>query len=1576
MRLKALLLYVLISVLSLNLLSQDLPPKLRHYTSRDGLLSSQVTSISQDKNGFLWASFRNGITRFNGYEFENFTKLINKSSESILYNQVVAHSSGSLLLGTSNNGMIIYDPHNNQSKVFEHQESDETTIGSSQVTKILEDSKGRVWVGTWFGLNLFDPINEEFTRYPFGTKASDDIYNYSAIEDIIEDIKGNIWIATWGGGLHQFLPEQEKFRHYEHFDPSAKKNLWIRAIEPLNDSQLLLGTIGDGLLIFDIPTETFKEINFYPEGKADGFRRIPDLAIVEENELWIGTEEGLIIFDLETKNSHLVSNSGGKDQSILSKYINRLFQDNHGGVWIAAGGLSYYNKSASKFKLFKPGYNYSSKNNETYAFLELSEKEVWVSQNNEIAIWNRNDNSIRFQDYFDGIATFLFKSGKKVFAAIQHNGLQILDLTTMKVSKILIATDPSNGLLISQIQSMEMDADGNLWIGYIEGLTIYRASDGKFLHFQEDQDHPLGLASKAVNNVTIDSNGDIWFLNHRNFMRIKKIDKVLLEKGGPAGIIKDKTLYEFERIGQQDVINRFVAAKDNDLYFCGIQGIYIYDRKSLTQKQILKTEGVTSQSIRSVAVDYQNGAWIGTDNGLGYINLKTNELTTFYEEDGLQSDLFEKNASLKLSDGSVLMGGSQGFNAIQPDKIELNPYAPPIFVTDILIYNQSLTVTQQDSANIALGSIPTSASYLEELVLSHNQNSITFELSSMNFLYPEKNEILVKLDGFDNVWTELKHRRFISYNNLPEGEWLVLNVKSANNNGIWNHTPTTLRIYITPPIYSRAWFRLLVIVFIGMVILALYKLRVRTLKENQKNLELEVQIRTAEIAEQKKEIEETNKSLELQSEHLHTQNQNIELFAEIGRQITSSIKIEDLFNRTFNLISEAIGCEHLAIGKRITEEDKMIYWEMGNDKDAVQQISLSGVQRLSALSIYENKVIRSNDIKNEIHNWLDNPPQYYFDSPYKSVIYIPLNSKTKGTIGIMVAKSIREEAFTDAHLALLENISSYMTIALENAASYEQIREQSDQLKELDRIKTRFYTNISHEFRTPLSLIMGPADEMMKNPTLSYREREYLEIISQNAKRMLKLVTQVLDLSKLEDGVLRLEVNKSDLAKSVISIAESFQFMAQKQNVNLDLEIKDKGLAGYFDEDKIEKILYNLLNNAFKYTDNNGEILVKLERTTLNGRLAASIVIIDTGIGIPESEIGHIFETYYRVENQHTQKQYGAGIGLSLVKKLVELHKGSLKVQSKENEGTMFFVVIPLDKAAYSDTELFENRANKIDSLNFANSDHKVEDHGQVKLQKVGLRSILLVEDNEDLLSFMNNTLQDRFKVLTATNGAEALKLIEKDAPDIIISDVMMPIMNGYKLCETVKKSVEYSHIPFILLTAKNSPESQIEGMNAGADVYLPKPINIDLLRLNIKNLINSTDQVRKKFESKLVTNVESLEVKDENEDFLKKLIDILEKNITNMDVNIDLFANELGMSRTLLYEKTKKATGQSLGIFIKINRLNYAAKLLLENHYNTSELAYEVGFSDPKYFSKCFRKQFGKTPKDYLQSKLSASKR
>ncbi len=523
---------------------------------------------------------------------------------------------------------------------------------------------------------------------------------------------------------------------------------------------------------------------------------------------------------------------------------------------------------------------------------------------------------------------------------------------------------------------------------------------------------------------------------------------------------------------------------------------------------------------------------------------------------------------------------------------------------------------------------------------------------------------------------------------------------------------------------------------------------------------------------------------------------------------------------------------------------------------------------------------------------------------------------------------------------------------------YRNRKKTNDKLKEIDKLKSRFFANISHEFRTPLTLISVPIQKKIASNKLKEKDKQELQIIQNNIKRLLELVNQLMDLSKIEAGSLTLEFKKGNPLALISAIAESFFYLADQKDINLSLNIKNTNKEVWFDKDALEKITINLLSNALKYTPINGNVECKsyIEKNTLK------LQIKNSGEGLTKKQINKIFDRFYQVNEYHE----GTGIGLALVKELVDLYKGKIEVKSEKEGFTSFLVTLPLPtnissskKQSYSN--LKSEKASNVQPYN------KYQEKKPV-YQDVEMPILLIVEDNTEVRNLLVDTFKDTYNVVAASDGEEGHELALKLIPDLIISDIMMPKKDGITLTKELKNDDRTCHIPIVLLTAKAGDENELEGLETGADDYVVKPFNIELLSTKVTNLIETRKQLQLRYSQEVILKPKDIAITNLDELFLEKVQKIIDNKLTDSSFTIKEFSAEVGMSRMQLHRKLKALTGLSASEFIRSQRLKLAVKLLQENHSNISEIAYAVGFNDPAYFSKSFKTVYGCSPSDYLK--------
>jgi len=527
---------------------------------------------------------------------------------------------------------------------------------------------------------------------------------------------------------------------------------------------------------------------------------------------------------------------------------------------------------------------------------------------------------------------------------------------------------------------------------------------------------------------------------------------------------------------------------------------------------------------------------------------------------------------------------------------------------------------------------------------------------------------------------------------------------------------------------------------------------------------------------------------------------------------------------------------------------------------------------------------------------------------------------------------------------------------------------EKEKTEELAQIKLRFFTNISHELLTPLTIIMLLIENLQKK---SKGDSSQFDMLKDNVVRLKRLIQQILVFRKTETGNMKLKIRENDIVLFVKNICHSnFNPLVTEKLINFTINSDFESYMAYFDADKLDKILYNLLSNAFKHTPKGGKISVKMSFIPRDTETILRLSVSDSGDGIAEADLPHIFKRFYISKSSDQSQSHG--IGLALTSDLLQLHKGSIEVKSQLGEGSVFTIEIPVSVGVYNHEELLETEtAEPIDISEM--TDSITFDNASEILEEADVRkdcNILVVEDNRELKDLIVENLSLKYTVLSAENGLEALEIVRNNEIDLVISDVMMPEMDGLTLCKLLKNDVVTSHINVLLLTAKNSTEDRIECYNAGADAYIAKPFELAVLDARTKNLITKRKQKTDSFQKNQEINISSMEYGSIDELFLKQSVKKVEEKLSDDTYDFDQFAIDMATSKSTLHRKLKSLTGLSPGEFIRNIRLKHAALMLANNTGNISEVAFSVGFNDPKYFSRCFKTEFGLTPREYQESK------
>lgn len=537
--------------------------------------------------------------------------------------------------------------------------------------------------------------------------------------------------------------------------------------------------------------------------------------------------------------------------------------------------------------------------------------------------------------------------------------------------------------------------------------------------------------------------------------------------------------------------------------------------------------------------------------------------------------------------------------------------------------------------------------------------------------------------------------------------------------------------------------------------------------------------------------------------------------------------------------------------------------------------------------------------------------------------------------------------------------------------SIEQERSEMQRLHELDMLKVKFFTNVSHEFRTPLTLILTPIERLIKKANDPEQLAQF-QLVLRNGKRLMNLVNQLLDFKKLEVHEIQFRPSKGDVIAFIKDTVFSFSDLAEKKNIKLSFNSVVSCHQVLFDHDKLEKILFNLLSNAFKFTLENGSVTVRVDLLLEANEQLLRIDISDTGIGIPKDKLDKIFEPFFQTEIPKSIINQGSGIGLAITKEFVKIHGGSIQVKSVVGVGSSFKVMLPLRE---SDNTLDVNvpeshhwetvEPNNIDD---ALSSEKISG-------KTEKKSLLLIDDNDDFRFYLRDNLKFLYTIHEAANGSDGWNRVLSLQPDLIVSDIAMPDMNGIELCTKIKSDQRVSHIPVILLTARTNEEQRIEGLKAGADDYITKPFNFEVLEARINNLLHQREKFQKAFRKTLDVKSSELQITPLDVKFMEKAVKVVEANISSSSFSIQELGMELGISRAYVFKKILALSGKTPLEFIRTIRLQHAAQLLERSQLSVREVGYRVGFNTPKYFTKYFKEQYGMLPSEYLASKKKESK-
>lgn len=1327
------------------------------------------------------------------------------------------------------------------------------------------------------------------------------------------------------------------------------------------------------------------QLNFTSLTSADGLSSNTVHAILKDRHglLWFGTDDGLNKYD--GTEFTVYRNDGANAGSIASNDISSLHEDKGGRIWVGTiqGALNLYDRKKDAFKRICVNESVSAitsdhtgnlwvgtiegliwvdpvsfkltrmsqradvpaeiKSQLILSFYQDKAGQMWVGTLNGLFIYNFKTN--RFTKVNDGPGS---RSQVKTIYGDQSGHVWVgafNGLYKFAADGILLQTfhyQPNDERTISSnMVYAVVAADRNtLWICTDGGLDLMNTETGKVTRYAPDARNPYSLTNKSVRSILLDDRGIFWLGTYKG--GVNKFDKNVTIFG-----LKNSDIYDHYELSAPFVTS-FAEKADGDL-FIGTDGggLNVYHRKTnlFTQIPLLPKSKLATSGLAILSLEMAGDKlWIGTfQDGLFQLDVSTGKYQQFTQTASISSlgnnDIFvlttDKSGKLWIGTNgggvNVFDPQTQQFTRLFEENIPVEKRVIPLngYIRDIL---------QDKNGKIWIGSHGTG------LVIFDADRQKSIHLNKLNSKLPGNNVLSIFEDSKGNIWVgtggeglakfDAKTRSFLGFGQKEGLASGVINKILEDAQGrIWVSTNQGLS-YL-----DQATKR-----FVNYT-------QLNGLQDN--TFVLGAGIRTRDNLLFFGGIQGFN--------YLDTRT-----LRQNSNRIPVILKELRVGNKSITPADSNILAEHISIAKSIHLDYKQNFtltYAALNYSDASQ-------------TVYRYRLIGFDD-------------EWHYAGPSKTAGYTNLNPGTyqfeveaKNQNGVWNKPGTSVEIVVEPPFYM--TIYAYLFYAfalfglvflmrhrgiqkLKRKFRQEEQETETRRKRELDEMKIKFLTNLSHEFRTPISLILAPLDQLVTRGRAA-EDTPHLQGIRRNAKRLLNLVDQLLDFKNLQQHESQLETSPGDIVSFIRETAESFQYLSQAKEIDYAFESEIDSLPMDFDANKIERIVLNLLSNAFKHTPRSGQVKLSLSQAGSDADQWLKIKVSDTGVGIPADKHEQIFERFYQNDSSRVLNQ-GSGIGLSIVKEFVQMHGGVIKVESAPGQGSTFTVELPCKKTAANAVR--ETQPTVISTENTPGGSAP-----EVTPDTPGMRpelsaDILIIEDNDEFRHYLRSNLETNYKIIEAANGAEGWQKALAHHPQMIISDIAMPEMDGIQLSRKIKSDKRTAHIPVILLTASTGEEHELRGLNSGANDYLTKPFNFDILNVKINNLLLLGRLLKNTYSKQIDISKPEPEIVSANEKLLKNILAYIDENLTSStDLNVEKMSRQLGMSRGTLYNKLLEMTGQTPIEFIKTIKLEKAALLLEKSDLNVSQISYATGFASPSYFTKSFKAKFGMLPSEYLHAK------
>lgn len=1292
----------------------------------------------------------------------------------------------------------------------------------------------------------------------------------------------------------------------------------------------------------------------------------------ESGIIWIGTRFGLNKYD---GNKITVLKKNNQDINTLnSNYIRTICGDKKGNLFLFCNnGLVVYNlisqkivtvtendvsaiaygnnnlwvcsKSNIKFlnienyKLYKYA-TYNSNSIKFNCILESKTGQLFIGTRNRGLL--KLDKNKRFSTLIPNIEVVnLFEDTKQnIWVNTKLEGIYIIERSGNVVQ---LKNDPHNpnSLNDNNTRSVCEDEFGNYWIGTSNGLCKYNSSQNKFTIFNHSEDTPYSLGGSSIICLMKDQQGTIWIGTYY---------------GGVDYFNPEYSFFNYygynrnnENSLSSPLVGRMIEDNNNNLWIGTEGGGLDYLNKNtnkITQFTFNFNNRSHPKNIKSFYFDKENNVlWVGTIiEGLIKINLNTNKSTSYKnipsDNNSLKNDYIRRitkygNKLFLGTHNSVVVfdtNTQKSYFLLDNKKYGLEEKQ----IWDIMLDNQDRLWF---STSFAVFRYDIKTDKLKKYIHIANDSSSIRSTYQNTFFQDSRGRIWLGSGGNGlSLYNSIKDN-FTLFNTYNSGiiDDYIIDIKETLSGYLIIATNKGLSFFD----YEKRQF----INFQNQTVLPILSINDGGLYVD-KNGEIYVGSTTGLFSFNENILNIQPKSINIVITDLYVNNTRItpENNGILKNDISYTNHIKLKHNE--NAIAIEFSCTN---------------YINGNQQDV--EYFLSG---------FDTKWIKANN-RNLITYTNLNPGNYLLK--IRAKLYGKVYKERTFGITIQHPFYLTWYAYIFYVLLIISVtlfIVRFYTSSIKLKVSLDYEKREREQTELLNQAKLKFFTNISHEFRTPLTLILNQIETVLQSTSIHSSLYNNMLSIHRNAQRMGKLINELLDFRKQEQGFLQLKVSQQNIISFTEEIVLTFKEYAKHRNISLTFRHEEPNINIWFDLNQMEKVIYNLLSNAFKFTPDGGDISVEIK---VEG-IWVNIIVTDNGSGIEEKYLKKIFDRFFQAENGYTQTTSGTGIGLALAKGIMDLHYGKIESYNRKEGGSKFVVSLLLNNEKFTvDQKLTNSEISSRIEFEFTRPDEEFIDN-MIKSQKMiseNKYNVLIVEDNQELLDMLANVFNQIYNVETALNGKEGLEKAKEFQPDIIVSDVMMPLMSGIEMCSKLKTDLETSHIPIVLLTARAATEYSIEGFKTGADDYITKPFDTRLLIARCNNLVNTRKQLQAKFEKQTNLDIDTVAINSLDQKFLMKAIEIVEKNIENPQFDVNLFAEEIMMGRTTFYQKLKGVTGQTPNEFILNIRLKKSLKLLFDDpEMNIIDICYRLGFSSASYFSKCFKDVYGVTPVKYRKSKLS----